>query len=276
MCTTICSPPGSAPASEGFARAGSRPLGCLLVHGFTATPDEMRPLGEALAARGFPVRAVRLAGHGPEAADPAGPRWTDWFASVAEGADRLRRDVPALAVAGMSLGALLGLHLAATRPAEVSALVLCGTPLRLGGAGVRWLPLLARIPWIARRWAIIPKPGGPDIADPAVRAASRSYRAMPLSAVLEVLRLQALVRGEIGRVTQPALLLHGRHDHSVPLANLELARRSLGSRVIESHVLERSWHVVTLDYDRDEVARLAADFLGRVEAAAAPPCPARC
>jgi len=230
----------------------------------------MRPLGEALAARGFPVRAVRLAGHGTEVADLAGTRWTDWFASVAESADRLRRDVPALAVAGMSLGALLALHLAATRPAEVSALVLCGTPLRLSGAGLRWLPLLARIPWIARRWAIIPKPGGPDIADPAVRAASRSYRAMPLSAVLELLRFQAIVRGEIGRVTQPALLLHGRHDHSVPLANLELARRSLGSRLIESHVLERSWHVVTLDYDRDEVARLAADFLTRIEPGATP------
>ena len=276
MCITICSPPGSAPAAEGFALAGSRPLGCLLIHGFTATPDEMRPLGEALAARGFPVRAVRLAGHGTRVADLAATRWAEWFASVAEGADRLRRDVPTLAVAGMSLGALLALHLAATRPSEVSALVLCGTPLELGGAGARWLPLLARIPWIARRWATIPKPGGPDIADPAVRAASRSYRAMPLAAVLEVLRLQALVRGEIGRVTQPALLLHGRHDHSVPLANLELARRSLGSRFTESHVLERSWHVVTLDYDRDEVARLAADFLGRVEAAAAPPCPARC
>jgi len=270
-CTATLSPAASAPIAEGFALAGSRPLGCLLVHGFTATPDEMRPLGEALAARGFPVRAVRLAGHGTEVADLAGTRWTDWFASVTEGADRLRREVPALAVAGMSLGALLALHLAATRPAEVSALVLCGTPLELGGAGVRWLPLLARIPCIARRWATIPKPGGPDIADPAVRAASRSYRAMPLGAVLELLRLQAVVRGEVGRVTQPALLLHGRHDHSVPLANLERVRRSLGSRLIESHVLERSWHVVTLDYDRDEVARLAADFLGRVEAGATPP-----
>src|SRR5439155_1202803 len=226
-CVPTLAPADSARIAEGFALAGSRPLGCLLIHGFTATPDEMRPLGEALAARGFPVRAVRLAGHGTEVADLAGTRWTDWFASVAEGADRLRRDVPALAVAGMSLGALLALHLAAARPTEVAALVLCGTPLRLSGAGLRWLPLLARIPWIARRWATIPKPGGPDIADPAVRAASRSYRAMPLSAVLELLRFQAVVRGEIGRVTQPALLLHGRHDHSVPLANLELARRSL-------------------------------------------------
>ena len=94
---------------------------------------------------------------------------------------------------------------------------------------------------------------------------------MPLSGVLELLRLQAVVRDEIGRVTQPALLLHGRHDHSVPLANLELARRGLGSRLIESHVLERSWHVVTLDYDRDEVARLTADFLARIEATVTPP-----
>jgi len=270
--TPTPSPAASAPVVvEGFALPGSRPLGCLLVHGFTATPDEMHPLGEALAARGFPVRAVRLAGHGTEVADLAGTRWTDWFASVTEGADRLRRDVPALAVAGMSLGALLALHLAATRPAEVSALVLCGTPLELGGAGVRWLPLLARIPCVARRWATIPKRGGPDIADPAVRAASRSYRAMPLAGVLELLQLQTIVRSELGGVTQPVLLLHGRHDHSVPLANLELVHRSLGSRLIESHVLEHSWHVVTLDYDRDEVARLAADFLGRVEAGATPP-----
>src|SRR5437667_9429489 len=142
MCITICSPPGSAPAAEGFALAGSRPLGCLLIHGFTATPDEMRPLGEALAARGFPVRAVRLAGHGTEVADLAGTRWTDWFASGAEGADRRHRDVPALAVPGMSLGALLALHLAATPPAEVSALLLRGTAPRLGGDGVRSLPLL--------------------------------------------------------------------------------------------------------------------------------------
>src|SRR5207245_8904607 len=111
------------------------------------------------------------------------------------------------------------LHLAATRPAEVSALVLCGTPLELRGAGVRWLPLLARIPCMARRWATIPKPGGPDIADPAVRAASRSYRAMPLGAVLGLLRPQAGVRGGLGRVTPPARLRHARPGHGPPVAH---------------------------------------------------------
>jgi carboxylesterase len=238
------------------------------VHGFTATPEEMRPLGEALAARGFPVLAVRLAGHATDVADLARTRWRDWFASVEEGHARLRQAHRRVAALGMSMGALLALHLAAARPAEVAALVCCGTPLRLRDPRLRWLPVAARIPWAARRWALIPKDDGPDIADPVARAASRSYRAMPLPALVELLRLQAVVRRETRRVTQPALLLHGRLDRSVPLDNLERLRRALGSRRVETRVLERSGHVVTVDHDRDEVARLAAGFLARVEAEA--------
>jgi len=255
---------------DAFALPGARSLGCLLVHGLTATPDEMRPLGDALAARGFAVRGVRLAGHGTHVADLSRTAWTDWFASVEEGLARLRADVPRVAIAGMSLGALLALHAGATAAPDIAALVLCGTPIRLGDGRVRWLPLLARIPWLARRWAVIPKAGGPDIADPVARAATLSYPALPLRAVVELLRLQAIVRGELGRVTQPALLLHGRHDHSAPLENVRLLRDRLGSRDVEAHVLERSWHVVTLDHDRDEAARLAGDFLERVDRVATP------
>src|SRR5262250_3643679 len=110
----------------------------------------MRPLGEALAAHGFSVRGVRLAGHGTSIDDLARTGWRDWFASVEHDLGLLRAQTRRVAVAGMSLGALLALHLAATRPADVAALILCGTPLRLGDARVRWLPALARIPWLAR------------------------------------------------------------------------------------------------------------------------------
>ena len=252
---------------EGFSLPGRRALGCLLVHGFTGTPEEMRPLGEAPAAQGFPVCAVRLAGHGTDVTELARTPWTEWFASVEDAAARLRATVPRLAVAGMSMGALLALHLAATRPAEVAALVLCGTPLRLAGWRVRALPVVIRVPWLARRYAFIPKEnGGPDVADHVARAASPSYRVTPLAGVIELLRLQRVVRRELKRVGQPALLLHGRHDHTVSLANLALLRGRLGSHTIETHVLERSWHVITIDHDREEVARLTGAFLARVEA----------
>jgi carboxylesterase len=226
----------------------------------------MRPLGEALAARGFRVHGVCLPGHGTTVQDLAGTRWSDWFEEVLREGERLAAETQGFAAIGMSLGALLGLHLAATHAASVRALVLGGTPIESHGLRLRLLPLLARVPWFADRWAVIPKRGGgPDIADPVARAASTSYRAMPLLGILELLALQQVVRGELERVRQPALLLHGRGDHSVPVANLVRLRQRLGSRTVETHVLERSWHVVTLDHDRDEVARLTGDFLDRVE-----------
>jgi carboxylesterase len=225
----------------------------------------MRPLADALAARGFATRAPRLPGHGTDPDDLARTRAADWVAAAEAGLDALRRDVPLVAVIGMSMGALLALDLAARHPTAVSALVCCGTPLRV--PRLTWLPFAVRVPGMARRLAVIPKrDGAPDIADPEMRAASRSYRVMPLAAVLELIALQRGVREALDRVTQPALLLHGRHDRSVPLANLALLRARLGSRVIETHVMERSGHVITLDYDRTEVGRLAADFLTRVEA----------
>jgi carboxylesterase len=226
----------------------------------------MRPLGEALAARGFPVRGVRLPGHATTVEDLAATRWADWFGEVLREAGGLAAETSGVAAVGMSLGSLLALHLAATRPHLARALVLCGTPVEGHGLRLRLLPFLARVPWFAARWATIPKRGdGPDIADPIARAASRSYRAMPLAGILELLALQHVVHAELRQVRQPVLLLHGRGDHSIPVAGMVRLRQRLGSRSVEAHVLARSWHVVTLDYDREEVARLAVDFLDRVE-----------
>jgi carboxylesterase len=224
----------------------------------------MRPLGDALAARGFPVLGVRLAGHGTDPTDLGRTRWTDWYHSVEEGAARLLGTCPRLAVAGMSMGSLLALHLAVARPAAVRALVLCGTALRLTDSRTRWLGLVGWATWATRHW-MVPKTGGRDIADPVMRSTSASYLAMPLASVIELVRLQAAVRAELGQVEQPALLLHGRNDHSVPVSQMEELRHGLGSRQVETHVLERSWHVITTDVERTEVGRLAADFLERVD-----------
>jgi carboxylesterase len=245
---------------------GHRPLGCLLVHGFTGTPDEMAPLAEGLGAAGFTALAVRLEGHGTTVADLARCRWGSWFRSVEEGTTRLAGLVPRVAVAGLSMGGLLALHLAATGRTRIEGLVLLATALRLADRRGRWLRPLGVAPWATRRW-LVPKSGGRDIGDPAMRAASPSYDEMPLSSVVELIRLQHVVRRELPRVTQPALLLHGRHDHSVPVAQLDELRRGLGSRDVEAHVLERSWHVVTVDHDRDEVIRRTVAFLDRVDAA---------
>src|SRR5437763_16437130 len=114
---------------DALSLPGSRPLGCLLVHGFTGTPEEMRPLAETLAAHGFPVHAVRLAGHGTDVTELARTRWSDWFASVEAGVAHPRATGGRLAVGGMAMGSLLALHLAASRPAGGTAVCPCCSPL---------------------------------------------------------------------------------------------------------------------------------------------------
>ena len=243
---------------------GTRPLGCLLLHGFTSTPAEVRSLGEALAGAGYPVRAVRLAGHGTTPEELARTGWHDWLASAESGLTALRADTPRSVVAGMSLGALLALRLATRHGADVAAVVCAGTPLRLGD---RRLPLLRSLRWLPplrRRFAVLPK-GRRDISDPVARAASLTYDVVPLPAVLSLLELRRVVWRELPRVTQPALVLHGRHDHAAPVSNVALLRRRLGTRHLETHVLERSWHVLTEDVERERVGHLTIDFLNRLE-----------
>src|SRR6266542_836760 len=133
-------------------------VGCLLLHGFTGTPCEMRPLGERLAERGYTVRAPLLPGHGTRVEDLAPTTWEDWYASALASWQELGAETVARVVAGLSMGALLALHLAHARPHEVSALAALAPALELAGQRsaemtrwVRWLPLLPR------RLVIVPK-----------------------------------------------------------------------------------------------------------------------
>ena len=210
--------------------------------------------------------AVRLAGHGTTPADLARTAWPDWLRSAEDGLAALHATVPRVAVAGVSLGSLLALLLAARHAAGVAAVVCGATPLRLSDRRAALLGSLRWLPPVRRRYALLPKRGR-DISDVVARAASRSYDVMPLPALLSFLALRRVVWRELRRVTQPVLVLHGRQDHVALVSNIALLRRRLGSRDVEAHVLERSWHVVTEDVDRDAVARLTIEFLSRVERA---------
>ena len=54
------------------------PTGILLVHGFTATPAEVRLLAKILHERGFTVAGPLLPGHGTKPEDLNRVRWQDW------------------------------------------------------------------------------------------------------------------------------------------------------------------------------------------------------
>lgn len=237
------------------------PIGCLLLHGFTGTPHEMRFLGTTLAARGHAVSGIRLAGHCTCPEDLAAIRWTDWYASAHEGLKALQPHARRHVVIGQSMGALLALELAVACPQTVAAvvvlapaLVLANPMVRLGG---HFLPFV--VPLLPARRRFVGK-GVRDIADPRARVESPSYRRIPLPALVELLRLQRRVRAQLSRVRQPVLAIHARQDHTCPLENVEILRRGL-SGPLTVEVLPESYHVVSIDVERDRVAGLVADFV---------------
>lgn len=236
-------------------------VGCLLIHGFTGTPYEMRFLGERLHTAGYSVAGVRLAGHATRVEDLAQCRWTDWYQSVEDGFERLSRHCSRIVGIGLSMGALLGVGLAQRHASQVAGLVLLSASFELANP---WVGRLAGTLGFASR--ILPASfcylakGGSDIADPIERKQRPAYDRIPLRGVAELVALQRQARGWLRSIGQPVLAIHARQDHTAPLSNLDLLKARIDD--LRSVVLENSYHVVTVDREKDYVAAEVCRFIG--------------
>ncbi|MCH2170659.1 alpha/beta fold hydrolase [Myxococcota bacterium] len=235
-----------------FDLAPDSRMATLCLHGFTGTPYEMRSLGESLAQRGVRALAPVLPGHNQTPRDLAQIRCDDWLEAARENLRALRAAHSRVGVAGMSMGGVLSLLLAAQEP--VDAIVSIGAPLRLARS-ISW-----SVPVVKYLWPYLRK-GVSDIRDPEARARHPAFPAIPLAAVHELIRLQARLDGELHRVSAPLLIAHGAHDHTANPADAHEICERVASDQKEVMVFEGSAHVVTVDFDRAELARRATEFL---------------
>jgi len=245
--------PGAEPF---FVRGG--PVGVLLLHGFTASPSEMRPLAAALTPDGYTLLGPRLPGHGTRPADLNRVRWQDWYTAALDGYRLLRDQCHRVIVAGLSMGGALALLLAANEP--VAAVAALSTPSQPFYAGRSWAQRNAR--WLGYLFPNLPKKlsGPPDREHPVPRA---SYPVRPVRAVhqfFEVVHAAALA---LPRIHAPTLVIHSRTDNLIPPASAEYLMLHLGSTEKELFWLERSDHVLTEDPARPQVFSIVREFVGR-------------
>jgi carboxylesterase len=236
-------------------------VSALLIHGLSGTPYEMRYLGERLAAGGgVRVCGVRLAGHAGAPEELGAATHAQWYESVVEGFERLHRYGDPVAVIGLSMGAVLAARLAADQGEAVAGVAMLSPAF--------FLPLWMRGPLSALR-ALGPladriylRSKGSDIHDAAARSVHPSARLMPLGAVLELLKLSAAVRPRLSRVIQTALIIHSRRDHTCPMRrNVDFLLGHLGSTQKRAVILEDSFHVITVDSEKERVASEVIDFV---------------
>jgi carboxylesterase len=233
--------------------------GALVLHGFTGNPHSMRSLAEVLAGAGLSVEAPLLPGHGTSVEDMLPTRWTDWSSAAEAAYLDLAGRCQRVAVAGLSMGGTLACWLGERYP-EIAGLVLVN-PL------VRPIPAdqQAALRSMVDAGQSLMDGIGSDIADPDVT--ELSYDKTPLEPLLSLLQATEQVGADLSRIQCPVLLFSSRNDHVVPPDNGDAVARALGGRC-ERVWLERSYHVATLDYDRDEIERRAKEFVLRVTAAA--------
>src|SRR5690606_32782666 len=105
-------------------------IGCLVVHGFMASPAEVVWVGQHLAEQGYTVYVPRLTGHGIDPTHMQRMIWQDWYAQVLDAYHILRQQCDVVVAIGHSMGGLLSLLLASDHPLD--ALVVCATPINLG------------------------------------------------------------------------------------------------------------------------------------------------
>jgi len=217
-------------------------VGCLLIHGFTGSPPEMRPMGDYLAEKGLTVSGPLLAGHGTTPQDLASTTWQDWCASVEMALEDLEQRCTKLFVGGFSLGSLLALHLAVNH--ELSGLILMSPALEIRDWRARFVPLLRHVV------KFMPKDTDPQHSDLTDKEAYKrfwSYDVDPVASVHQLLRLQKIVRSELGRIRVPTLVVYAAGDMAISPKSGPAAYDGIAARDKELVVLRNSGHGLVVD-----------------------------
>ncbi|MFI8099825.1 alpha/beta hydrolase [Streptomyces sp. NPDC086023] len=242
------------PGAEPFRHEGGE-VGVLLCHGFTGSPQSLRPWAEYLADRGLSVSLPLLPGHGTRWQDMQLTGWQDWYAEVDRALRELLDRCEKVFVFGLSMGGALTLRLAARHGDAVTGIVVVNPANKVHD------PLAVALP-VAKHF-IRSTPGiASDIAKPG--SLEVGYDRVPTRAAHSLRQFLRMVDGELPQVTQPMLLLHSPQDHVVPPVDSARILSRVSSTDVTETLLEQSYHVATLDHDAERIFEDSYAFIARL------------
>lgn len=233
--------------------------GVLLLHGFTGTPQAMRYLSRELHQAKFTVSVPVIKGHGTHVEDLEQTEWQDWYRSAEAAFHELKSQCKVVMVAGLSMGGLLAARLAHHHPGTIKALGLMATPLFLDSFLIDMVfPTIWKTP--LKKFYKYQTKYQPAIKDPGARRRYQAYSKIPVASVAALLELQKKVRPELKHIRQPSMIIHSLYDETVPYGNVDYIKATLASKEIKTVTLKKSNHIITVDYEKDVVAKQLIRF----------------
>jgi carboxylesterase len=244
------------PGAEPFSADGG-PHGALVCHGFTGNPGSMRGLAQAFAAAGFTVELPLWPGHGTSVEDMLKTTWDDWAGAAEAAYTALAQRCDKVVVAGLSMGGTLTAWLASRHP-EIAGIVLVNPAIEPPAESFVEMMRQTVAAGIDRIPGI-----GSDIAKPGI--SEGAYEGTPIEPLLTLVAAQSALSEHLGDIRCPVLLFNSPQDHVVPPTSSDyLAERVSGP--VERVACERSYHVATMDFDKDDIEQRAVDFAKKATA----------
>jgi carboxylesterase len=236
-----------------FLLPGS-PICIILFHGFTATTVEVKELAEYIhEQKNFTVACPLLPGHGTNPVDLANTKFQEWVNAAETAFEAYSSTSEQIFVGGESMGGLLALYLAAKHP-------------RIAGV-MLYSPALI-IPGLVKannfRHFIFSTPKR-NIDSPTAPGCLpwQGYKENPLNAVVELGKLQTLVRSQLREIEQPTIIFQGELDKTINPVGSRIIYESISSRLKQFVPLKNSGHCVLLEVEYLKVYQESIEFLSR-------------
>jgi len=240
--------------SKGFFIKNGK-TGILLLHSFIGNASEMEEMADYLAERGITVSAPTLPGRGIHPKDMIKTTRQEWLDAANAGLRELKAKCSRVFVAGQSMGGTIALHLAAEN--KVDGVITLSTPVWLNPI-YKWARIFKYLVKYANRVKI-------DIEDPEGKKKYCGYRRIPLASVVHLNDLVKQVRLELPQVKVPALIIHSNADQTIVATNSQIIYARIGTSKKKVVILEKSGHLLSLDYERKEVFEEMFNFINDVK-----------
>ncbi len=253
-------PNGIVQGAEPETLLGSKSHAVMVLHGFGDTPQSVRELAHTLHDKGWTVEVPLLPGHGRSMAEFGLGRAHDWIGYTRDQVARLRRSYEHVSLVGLSMGAALCAIVAAERD-DLNSLVMLSPYLSIPDRIRRFSPLLR----LSGPLAPFRRSTGRtmSIFDPDARPATLGIGVISGHLLDELQDVTLIARESVPDILVPTLYMAARNDSRVPLNDTLRNWRQLQSRDRRFRLLERSGHIMTVDYEKDIVFQETADWLAK-------------
>ncbi len=238
-----------------FFLKGKNGVCVILIHGFTATTVEVRPIAEYLNMEGFSVNAPLLPGHGTSPEDLNRQSWKNWVEAVVEVYTQCKPEHNSIFLGGESMGGVITCYLAAMFP-EIKGILLYAPALKVEN--------LAYSKYIRFFRKVIPKKNIKEIKEKDVFP-WQGYKVNPTRAAYQMYLLQKNTRKNLNKIKQPVIIFQGKFDKTISPEGPKLIYNNIDSSNKELVLLENSEHCVLLDKDFKYLARKTFDFIKSVQ-----------